>query len=126
MEGVYNASKAALTMFGETLRLEMLPLGIRVLTVIAGAMDTNIMRNGGVPSLSPSLPYYKTQQQITKLASRNDGVKRMKREEFAELVVEDVHRGASGKVWRGASASITHMASLFIPTSSMVSVIKFM
>ncbi|KAJ5591557.1 uncharacterized protein N7459_001926 [Penicillium hispanicum] len=114
---VYNASKAALTMFGETLRLEMLPLGIQVLTVITGAIDTNIMKNGSVPILQPSLPYSKAQAKIAMLASGTDGVKRMKSEEFAEKVVHDVLHGAgTGKVWRGASASMTRVVSLFMPS----------
>ncbi|KAJ5108881.1 hypothetical protein N7456_005556 [Penicillium angulare] len=121
---VYNASKAAITMFGETLRLEMMPLGIRVLTVITGAVETNIMKNGSVPSLDPLLPYHKAQQQIARLASGDDSVTRMKREEFAEKVIEDMLRGRNGKVWRGASASVTQFASLFMPVTVLDSVLS--
>ncbi|KAJ6084367.1 hypothetical protein N7486_011167 [Penicillium sp. IBT 16267x] len=113
---VYNASKAALTMFGETLRLEMLPLNIKVITVITGAIETNIMKNSPVPVLQESLPYFKAQEQITKLASGSDDVKRMKREEFAKKVVRDVLLGTSGRTWRGASASATRLASLVAPS----------
>ena len=40
--GAYSASKHALEGFGETLRLEMNPLGIRVVLVEPGAFDTDI------------------------------------------------------------------------------------
>ncbi|KAJ5532235.1 hypothetical protein N7494_008787 [Penicillium frequentans] len=113
---VYNASKGALTMFGETLRLEMLPLNIKVITVITGAIETNIMKNSPAPILQESFPYFKAQEQITKLASGDDGVQRMKRKDFAKKVVGDVLLGTSGKVWRGASASATRLASLIVPS----------
>ncbi|KAJ5659212.1 hypothetical protein N7507_005663 [Penicillium longicatenatum] len=113
---VYNASKAALTMFGETLRLELLPLNINVVTVITGAIETNITRNSPAPVLHESLPYFKALEQITKLSAGDDGVKRMEREEFARKLVGDVLLGTGGKVWRGASASATRLASLLAPS----------
>lgn len=42
MTSAYNASKAALTQYSETLRLELEPLGIRVLTVLAGQVATKL------------------------------------------------------------------------------------
>lgn len=109
-------------MFGETLRLEMLPLNIKVITVITGAIETNIMKNSPVPVLQESFPYCKAQEQIAKLACGDDGVQRMKREEFAKRVVGDVLLGTSGKVWRGASASATRLASLIAPSWILVSI----
>lgn len=40
--GVYSASKAALDMFSETLRMEVKPFGVQVATVLAGDMQTPI------------------------------------------------------------------------------------
>jgi len=40
--GAYSASKAALDMFSETLRMEVKPFGIQVTTVLAGDMQTPI------------------------------------------------------------------------------------
>ncbi|KAI1170032.1 hypothetical protein F4777DRAFT_570719 [Nemania sp. FL0916] len=40
----YNASKAALHHWSNTLRVEMAPLGVRVLTVISGEIGTNILK----------------------------------------------------------------------------------
>ncbi|KAJ5631595.1 uncharacterized protein N7484_011695 [Penicillium longicatenatum] len=121
---VYNASKAALTMFGETLLLELLPLNINVVTVITGAIETNIMKNSPAPVLHESLPYFKALEQITKLSAGDDGVKRMKREEFARKVVGDVLLGTGGKVWRGASASATRLASLLAPSWVLDSILS--
>ncbi|KAF2965316.1 hypothetical protein GQX73_g8271 [Xylaria multiplex] len=41
----YNASKAALHHWSNTLRVEMAPLGVAVLTVISGEIGTNILKN---------------------------------------------------------------------------------
>jgi NAD(P)-dependent dehydrogenase (short-subunit alcohol dehydrogenase family) len=108
-------------MFGETLRLELLPLNINVVTVITGAIETNITKNSPAPVLHEALPYFKALEQITKLSAGVDGVKRMKREKFARKVVGDVLLGTGGKVWRGASASATRLASLLAPSWVLVS-----
>lgn len=108
-------------MFGETLRLEMLPLNIRVLTIITGAVDTRIMKNGKVLDLDISLPYSKATKEISKMATGDDGIKRMPTSAYARAVVQDVLQGKSGKVWRGASASATQIMSAVAPTSIIVS-----
>lgn len=41
----YNASKAALHHYGNTLRAEMKPFGVRVVTVISGEVGTNILKS---------------------------------------------------------------------------------
>ncbi|KAI1467745.1 uncharacterized protein F4812DRAFT_471148 [Daldinia caldariorum] len=41
----YNASKAALQHWSNTLRVEMASLGVQVLTVISGEIGTNILKN---------------------------------------------------------------------------------
>ncbi|KAI1129656.1 short chain dehydrogenase [Nemania abortiva] len=40
----YNASKAALHHWSNTLRVEMRPFGVRVITVISGEVNTNILK----------------------------------------------------------------------------------
>ncbi|KAI1338697.1 hypothetical protein F5Y15DRAFT_424970 [Xylariaceae sp. FL0016] len=41
----YNASKAALAHWGNSLRVELAPLGVKVITVISGEVSTNILKN---------------------------------------------------------------------------------
>ena len=41
----YNASKAALHHYSNTLRAEMKPFGVRVVTVISGEVGTNILKS---------------------------------------------------------------------------------
>ncbi|KAI0204883.1 hypothetical protein F4808DRAFT_412507 [Astrocystis sublimbata] len=42
----YNASKAALHYWGNTLRVEMKPFGVRVMNIISGEVATNILKSG--------------------------------------------------------------------------------
>ncbi|KAK6828376.1 hypothetical protein PG987_011717 [Apiospora arundinis] len=60
-QSVYNASKAALAMFSQTLRMEIAPFGIRVVELKTGGVRTNIIANnnvhkGGVDGEGPSEP----------------------------------------------------------------------
>jgi len=52
----YNASKAALLSYGDTLRVELAPFGIKVLNVAAGNVESNIMK-GSPESLPPDSIY---------------------------------------------------------------------
>ncbi|KAI1821189.1 hypothetical protein F4861DRAFT_520200 [Xylaria intraflava] len=53
----YNASKAALHHWSNTLRIEMAPLGVTVLTIISGEIGTNILSNDRKREL-PEGSYY--------------------------------------------------------------------
>ncbi|KAF7539881.1 hypothetical protein G7054_g1808 [Neopestalotiopsis clavispora] len=53
----YNASKAALHHWGNTLRCELAPLNVKVITVISGEVSTNILKNDAHRRL-PEGSYY--------------------------------------------------------------------
>ncbi|KAH7383956.1 hypothetical protein BKA66DRAFT_492120 [Pyrenochaeta sp. MPI-SDFR-AT-0127] len=53
----YNATKAALAHWGNTLRVEMAPFDVRVITVISGEVSTNILKNDAHREL-PEGSYY--------------------------------------------------------------------
>ncbi|KAK8090499.1 short-chain dehydrogenase protein [Apiospora phragmitis] len=67
-QSVYNASKAALAMLSQTLRMELAPFGVRVMELKTGGVRTNIIANNNVhkgsrggkgstdPTSSSSLP----------------------------------------------------------------------
>ena len=104
---VYNASKAALHSYSDTLRVELAPLGVKVVVVVAGGVKSQLAR------LHRELPE----------GSRYRGVKAeyerrqvyslqgaMETEVFAERVVGDLlgfrERWLGGRrmVWRGNQA----------------------
>ncbi|KAI1255414.1 hypothetical protein MGN70_003480 [Eutypa lata] len=51
----YNASKAALQHWSNTLRVELAPLGVKVMTIITGEIGTNILKRDMDRELPPGL-----------------------------------------------------------------------
>jgi 1-acylglycerone phosphate reductase len=115
LTGIYNASKAALHMLDSTLRLELAPLHISVLTVVTGAIETSFMNNIKEPQFPPDSHYLAIEEKAKALARGEDGYPRTKREVYAENVVKDVLAGKTGKVWHGANATLTRAVNVVAP-----------
>jgi 1-acylglycerone phosphate reductase len=58
-KGLYSGSKSCMATISETLRLEMKPLGVNVITVITGAIETNIFTNAPEQQPLPEDSLYK-------------------------------------------------------------------
>lgn len=119
--GVYAASKRSHEIISETLRLEMAPFGVTVLAVTTGAVKTNGQTYFEDWKLPPDSIYKPIEDTIASRARGHDGVERMDTMAYANKVVNDIERGASGKVWRGNNAAGVRFGSVFLPTSWMVS-----
>ncbi|KAH9905447.1 short-chain dehydrogenase/reductase [Xylariomycetidae sp. FL2044] len=123
----YNASKAALASASETWRRELEPLGVRVITLVTGAVNTKI-KTGSSSSSPPSstaeppeLPegsYYRGVRHVmTKMAggSLQDGA--ISPRQYALQVVRDVEKGANGVIWAGTNATFNRLAYWLSPQS---------
>lgn len=117
----YNASKAAIKSYSESLRLEMAPLGVKVVTVVAGLAQTRFFENGEQPDLPADSPFKPALKEIRVMAGGSllDGC--MSAEQYAKLVTGDVLGGATGAIWRGTNASRAWFMSGFMPTWILVS-----
>ncbi|KAF2729344.1 NAD(P)-binding protein [Polyplosphaeria fusca] len=105
-QSVYNASKAALTHFSATLRLELAPLRVRVVTLHVGMIQSQWYANSVNSDLVlPEDSYYHlVLQQIRDgldgKASEKQGTNV---DVFAEEVVRKVlEEGKTGAIWAGA------------------------
>jgi 1-acylglycerone phosphate reductase len=107
-------------MLDSTLRLELAPLHIAVLTVVTGAIATSFMSNIKEPQFPPNSHYRTIEEKAKILARGEDGYPRMKSEVYAELVVKDVLAGKTGKVWHGANATMTRVANVVAPVRILV------
>lgn len=118
----YNASKAAVRMYSEVLRLEVAPLGVKVITVMTGIVATNMFSNAPHDAL-PENSYYKmANEEIAVLASGEKFVgTAMPPAVYAEGVVNDVLSGYSGMTWRGKIASMGWFIYSYFPTWLTVS-----
>lgn len=120
-QGVYTGSKAAMTAISDTLRLELAPFDVRVVTVNTGAVSTNGLATGKAFKLPPTSRYKSIEETIAARARGEDGTPRMEPNTYAEKVVTDVLGGANWQIWRGGYASIVKVTSAWLPASISVS-----
>jgi 1-acylglycerone phosphate reductase len=124
--GIYNSSKAAVTSLSETLRIEMAPLGVRVVTVILGAVGTT----GNDPTTKgdlelPAGSYYK---KITAIIDRHKKALVFPRKQNVDVaaknVVNDVLSGRSIFIRRGDSSTLSWFGNTFLPHALFTSMIN--
>ncbi|KIM33544.1 hypothetical protein M408DRAFT_14236 [Serendipita vermifera MAFF 305830] len=82
----YNASKAAVHSYSDTLRLELRPLGIQVITVILGGVKTNIFTRP--PKPLPDNSYYRPIEAIFRGVRSGQVHKATPRDKFAREFVD--------------------------------------
>jgi 1-acylglycerone phosphate reductase len=94
---VYNASKAALHAYSNTLRVEMEPLGVKVITIVTGGVKSRISRVGRV---LPEDSYYSELEEQYKKRQGHSQEGAMSNEDYAKSVVRQVLPGAGPWPWR--------------------------
>ncbi|KAK7038218.1 short chain dehydrogenase reductase [Favolaschia claudopus] len=108
----YNASKAALRAYGNTLRLEVAPFNIRVVDLMTGTIESNVMKPYSIPegSLYKSLePQYHAALQVRDRA--------IPAEVYAQTVVAELLKPKPRyTLWAGAAASATWFMSNYMPS----------
>ncbi len=111
---VYNASKAALHAYSQTLRLELEPYDVRVLVVITGGVKSNIARTGRI--LAKDSLYLDINEDFQRRVSHSqDGA--MGNETYAKGVVAEALKPAWRQkkwLWRGNKALLVWFASSFL------------
>lgn len=109
---VYNASKAALHAYSQTLRLELEPFGIRVMVVVTGGVQSRIARTKRL--LAEESLYSDIADEFEKRVSHSqDGA--MSTDVYVRGVVHEALKSTPKKwVWRGNRASIVWFASRWL------------
>lgn len=104
----YNASKAAVASYSDTLRIELAPLGIKVVTLFMGEVSTGLMSADNISFGHDSL--YTDVEGGVQERSRYHSQNSMKAEEFARRIVNEIiSKSAEGKglfLWKGTNASL--------------------
>lgn len=114
----YNASKAALHAYSNTLRVELAPLGVRVITIVTGGVKSNIARvHRELPQGSYMMPL-KAEYERRLTHSQQLG---MDTELYAKSCVRHVLGGdgwfsTQRWVWEGKMSWIVWFAYTFLPT----------
>lgn len=114
--GIFASSKAAEARISETLRLELEPLGVRVVTVMCGSADTPMFGKPGGQMKLPETSYYYNVQDAAYKERMDHQSKAMKVEVLADKLVKDILGGARGPIWHGAFAPTVRFATWMFPT----------
>ncbi|OKL58551.1 hypothetical protein UA08_06049 [Talaromyces atroroseus] len=117
-QSAYNASKAAMAIFSDSLRLELEPFGVTVIELKTGAVSTNMIQNQKefTPVTLPSGSIYQPAREAVEGAMRFDNMSNvgMPPEQWAGEVVQDLlKKKPSAIIWRGAQARMARIGTLF-------------
>jgi len=106
----YSASKAALHAYGNTLRVELAPFNVRVITVVSGGVDTNI----GRPSSIPLDSLYRPMEDIYQARRVNITKGTMDPAVYAKtLVAEALSARPRAWLWAGSHAWVVWFFATF-------------
>ena len=110
---VYNASKAALHAYSDTLRVELKPYDVKVLVVVTGGVQSNIARtHRELPAGSLYVEVNKEYQRRQKHSQEGA----MSNEIYAKGVVDAaLRRKKPEHLWRGHMAWIVWFVTTFLP-----------
>jgi NAD(P)-dependent dehydrogenase (short-subunit alcohol dehydrogenase family) len=123
--GVYSASKRSLEIIAETLRLEMAPFNVKVLSIVTGAVRTNGQTYFDDLRLPEDSLYKSIEDTVVARARGEDGATRTTAEEYAAQVVRAITAGRQGKFWCGSMAGTVWFGSTYLPQWIMVSFLPF-
>ncbi|KAF5683469.1 1-acyldihydroxyacetone-phosphate reductase [Fusarium circinatum] len=112
-QSVYNASKAALSQYTKTLRVELRPLSIEVIEVVTGYVRSNILRDGVLISEDSLYRPIKSTVESVKNGGNKNG---MPADEYARVVVRQVlGKKYKREIWEGHRARILRFMVTFFP-----------
>ena len=116
-QGVYNASKSAIAMLSDTLRLELEAFGITVVDLKTGVVRSNLIKNL-TETKTVSLPegsIYDPVKDVVEKALRQDGFEHqgMPAEQWAKSVVQDLlKKKPPAVIWIGEQACLARFATI--------------
>ncbi|KAI5356608.1 putative short-chain dehydrogenase/reductase SDR, NAD(P)-binding domain superfamily [Septoria linicola] len=115
-QAAYGASKAAVANLGETMRLELEPLGVRVITVVTGTIETKLHENEKLAELPESSYYLPLGHWLKERKAGTNRPKGMAVEDYARLLVDKVEKGQSGKIFVGPLTPLFVWLEWWMPT----------
>jgi 1-acylglycerone phosphate reductase len=89
-----------------TIRAELEPLGVRVITSICGSTDTPMFAKPGGPMSLTKTSYYYSIEDVAWSERMGHQRQATKVDMLAERLVREIVRGANKTVWYGAFASL--------------------
>jgi 1-acylglycerone phosphate reductase len=119
----YNATKAAVASYSDTIRLELDPLGVKVLTLFMGEVSTSLMVPEGVQFRKDSL--YIDFEHKVKERSATHARESIKTGPFARQVVSQVLATTpTSYIWKGTNAFLVWFLNAIGPRKVFDSTMK--
>jgi 1-acylglycerone phosphate reductase len=116
---VYNSTKAALHSYSNTLRVELEPFDVKVVTVVTGGVKSNIARTDR--QLSKDSIYLPIEPEYLRRTKHSQEVG-MPNEKYAKSVVSQVLSGRHKRqFWEGSFSYIVWFLNTFMPAKIFVS-----
>ncbi|KAF7947641.1 hypothetical protein EAE96_008723 [Botrytis aclada] len=115
-QGYYNASKAAVNLITDQLRLELEPLGVKAILVITGGVKTNFFDNQPSVRLPDNSPYGPARNIVEHAASGNIILENVEEVNvYANKVVKNaLKKHPQTHHWVGGDAWVVWFASTFL------------
>ncbi|KAJ3565477.1 hypothetical protein NPX13_g7491 [Xylaria arbuscula] len=110
----YNATKAALHHWGNTLRVEMKPLGVRVVNIISGEIGTNILKRDMGRQLPEGSLYRPLQANFADHCNRTPKTT-PRRVYAANVVAEVVKKNPAAWFWTGETTLTVRLCDALLP-----------
>lgn len=115
-QGYYNASKAAVNLLSDQLRIELSPFNVKVINVVTGSVLTKFLDNLATPpSLPPNSLYSPAKKEVEDVMVGDRAAKNaVKVEVYAEDVARNALKSSPKKVqWLGGDVFMIWLASAF-------------
>lgn len=116
-QGVYAASKAAMAMFSDTLRLELGVFGVTVVDLKTGMVRSNLIKNqkeAKLPTVPQNSIYYPAKEAVEKALGQDEFTKGgMPTLDWAKGVVGDLLKKTPPPlIWRGEQAWLARLIGI--------------
>jgi 1-acylglycerone phosphate reductase len=115
-QGYYNASKAAVNLLSDQLRIELSPFNVKVVNVVTGSVTTKFMQNlARPPRLPPKSLYSPAKDEVEDIMAGELALKHaINVEVYAEGVAKNALKSSPKKVqWLGGDVFLIWLASAF-------------
>ncbi|KAI6082179.1 putative short-chain dehydrogenase/reductase [Hypoxylon rubiginosum] len=111
--GIYNASKAAVEVLSASIRPELAPFGVRVVTIKTGSINTELFRNAP-PTRLPEESLYRPVKEFIEGRKMLEKASYMEPEVYAKNVVDELLRASVKRViWQGGLTTFAWILSWF-------------
>ncbi|KAI1771501.1 putative short-chain dehydrogenase/reductase [Hypoxylon cercidicola] len=111
--GIYNASKAAVEVLGASIRPELAPFGVRVVTVKTGCVSTGLFRHAP-PTKLPEDSLYRPAKEFIEGRGMLDKVSYAEPGAYAKKVVDELLRpSVKHVIWQGGLTTFAWILSWF-------------